>query len=113
MSAVYTSSLVGLFQIASVWMIAVTIAICSTATVSGAHLNPAVSVAFALLRPSSFSWKKILPYSISQVVGAILASWTNFIMYDSTIVAFETANGIARSSASGIASAKAFGQYFL
>lgn len=44
MSAVYTNSLVGLFQIASVWIIAVTVAICTTASISGAHLNPAISV---------------------------------------------------------------------
>jgi hypothetical protein len=41
MSAIFTNSLVGLFQIASVWIIAVTIAICTTASISGAHLNPA------------------------------------------------------------------------
>jgi Major intrinsic protein len=44
MSAIFTDSLVGLFQIASVWIIAVTIAICTTASISGAHLNPAISV---------------------------------------------------------------------
>jgi hypothetical protein len=34
MTAVFTDSLVGLFQIASVWIIAVTIAICTTASIS-------------------------------------------------------------------------------
>ena len=59
-SAIFTDSLVGLFQIASVWIIAVTIAICTTASISGAHLNPAVSIAFAIVRPSkSFNWKKV------------------------------------------------------
>ena len=114
MSAVYTDSLVGLFQIASTWIIAVTVAICTTASISGAHLNPAVSVAFAMIRPSSFDWKKkLIPYSIAQLLGSIFASWVNFTLYSSTIVAFESANGIVRSSASAIASAKAFGEYFL
>ena len=58
-SAIFTDSLVGLFQIASVWIIAVTIAICTTASISGAHLNPAISIAFAMIRPSSFSWAKV------------------------------------------------------
>ena len=59
-SAIFTDSLVGLFQIASVWIIAVTIAICTTASISGAHLNPAISVAFAMIRPSkSFGWSKV------------------------------------------------------
>ncbi len=59
-SAIFTDSLVGLFQIASVWIIAVTIAICTTASISGAHLNPAISIAFAMVRPSkSFGWGKV------------------------------------------------------
>ena len=114
MSAIYTDSLVGLFQIASVWIIAVTIAICTTASISGAHLNPAVSIAFAMVRPSSsFNWKKVVPYGVAQLLGAVLGSWINFAMYSSTISAYEKANNIVRAYASGIASAKAFGEYFV
>lgn len=40
--------------------------------ISGAHLNPAVSIAFAVAK--RFSLKQVLPYIISQVTGAILAS---------------------------------------
>jgi aquaporin Z len=39
--------------------------------VSGAHLNPAVSVAFALRR--DFPWRRVLPYVVAQAVGAVLA----------------------------------------
>jgi hypothetical protein len=114
MSAVFTDSLVGLFQIASVWIIAVTVAICATASISGAHLNPAVSFAFALLRPSkAFGWKKVIPYSAAQLLGAVMASWVNLILYSSSIAAFESTNNIVRASSSGIASAKAFGEYFV
>jgi len=112
-SAIFTDSLVGLFQIAAVWIIAVTIAICCTASISGAHLNPAISIAFAMIRPSkSFNWKKVIPYSISQYVGAILGSCVNLVLYGSSIAAFESKNGIVRGTASGLQSAKAFGEYF-
>ena len=40
--------------------------------ISGAHLNPAVSIAFAIAR--RFPFKQLLPYIISQCGGAILAS---------------------------------------
>jgi aquaporin Z len=41
-------------------------------TVSGAHLNPAVSIAFALR--GDFPWRRVPPYIVAQVVGAILAT---------------------------------------
>jgi aquaporin Z len=41
-------------------------------TVSGAHLNPAVSIAFALR--GDFPWKRVLPYVVAQFVGAVLAT---------------------------------------
>lgn len=40
--------------------------------ISGAHLNPAVSIAFAIA--GRFPLKQVAPYIISQVAGAILAS---------------------------------------
>src|SRR5882762_3388423 len=39
--------------------------------VSGAHLNPAVSLAFALRR--DFPWKRLLGYLVAQIIGATLA----------------------------------------
>jgi aquaporin Z len=41
-------------------------------TVSGAHLNPAVSLAFALR--GDFPWKRVPAYILAQLVGAILAT---------------------------------------
>src|SRR5215475_4558422 len=40
--------------------------------VSGAHLNPAVSVAFALR--GDFPWRRVGPYIVAQFVGAVLAT---------------------------------------
>ncbi len=40
--------------------------------ISGAHLNPAVSIAFALRR--DFQWRRVLPYIVAQLVGATLAA---------------------------------------
>src|SRR5690606_28455418 len=42
--------------------------------VSGAHVNPAVSIAFAVAK--KFPAKQLLPYIISQLAGAVLASVT-------------------------------------
>jgi aquaporin Z len=41
--------------------------------VSGAHLNPAVSIAFALRR--DFPWMRVPGYIVVQLIGASLAAW--------------------------------------
>jgi aquaporin Z len=41
--------------------------------VSGAHLNPVVSIAFALRR--DFEWRRVPGYAGAQFVGALLAAW--------------------------------------
>ena len=41
-------------------------------TISGAHFNPAVTLAFALF--NKFKWKQVLPYVMSQTLGAFAAS---------------------------------------
>lgn len=110
MSDIFDGAFAGLFQIASVWIIAVTLAISTTAHISGAHLNPSISVALALFR--DFEWKKVIPYSVAQTLGAAAASAVNFVLFASKIKAFESANGIVRGTAASVASARAFGEYF-
>lgn len=46
-------------------------------TVSGAHLNPSVTFAFALRR--NFPWRKVPGYVVAQFIGAMLAVW--FLYY--------------------------------
>ena len=50
------------------WALAVTMAVYVAGGVTGAHLNPAVSLALAF--KGDFSWRKVLPYSAAQVAGA-------------------------------------------
>ncbi len=50
----------------------VTVMIYSFGPISGAHINPAVSIAFAFT--DRYERKELIPYMIAQVVGAILAS---------------------------------------
>lgn len=49
--------------------------------ISGAHLNPAVSIAFVIAK--RFSVKELLPYIISQLTGAVLASITLKFLFPS------------------------------
>jgi glycerol uptake facilitator-like aquaporin len=50
------------------------------ASVSGAHFNPAVSVAFALRR--DLPWPLVPIYTVSQVAGGVLGVWAAHAMFD-------------------------------
>ncbi|MHC3473168.1 MIP/aquaporin family protein [Streptomyces sp. 7R007] len=59
-------------SIAWAWGFGVTLGVYVAARVSGAHLNPAVTVALAAFK--GFSWSKVLPYSVAQTAGAFVAA---------------------------------------
>jgi len=47
---------------------------------SGAHFNPAVTVAFALR--GSFPWRIVSLYIVAQVLGGIVGVWAAHLMFD-------------------------------
>jgi glycerol uptake facilitator protein len=59
-------------SIAWAWGIGVTMGVYVSARVSGAHINPAVTIALAAFR--GFAWKKVLPYIGAQFLGAFAAA---------------------------------------
>ena len=111
-AAVLAGAQAGVWQVAVGWAIGVSMAIYLTGAVSGAHLNPAVSLAFAIFRPRDFPVRLLLPYWASQLVGAILAGLTVLMLYGSFIRRFEVRNGLERGEPGSQLSALMFGEYF-
>ena len=111
-SAVLSGAQVGLWQVAAVWGFGVTLAIYVSAGLSGAHLNPAVSLSMALLRPAQFPTRRLLPYVGAQLAGAILAGVTVAVLFGPLLRRFEVANRVVRGAAGSELSAMVFGEYF-
>ena len=111
-SAVLSGAQVGLWQVAAVWGFGVTLAIYVSAGLSGAHLNPAVSLSVALLRPADFPARRLLPYVAAQLAGAILAGATVAALFGPLLRRFEAAKGIVRGAPGSELSAMVFGEYF-
>jgi glycerol uptake facilitator len=111
-AAVLTGAQVGLWQVAVVWGFGVALAIYASAALSGAHLNPAVSLAFALLRRADFPPARLLPYIAAQLAGAVLAGLTVAALFWPFVLRFEAEKGLTRGQPGSELSAMIFGEYF-
>ncbi|MFI8306315.1 MIP/aquaporin family protein [Streptomyces sp. NPDC085927] len=76
------------------WGLAVVFGVYVAGGISGAHLNPAVTLSFAARR--DFPWRKVLPYWLAQVVGAFVAAALVYACYRWAIDAANTKAGIPR-----------------
>ena len=98
---------VGLWQIAVVWGLAVAFGIYVSGTISGGHLNPAMTLAFAVHR--QMHWKDVVPYWMGQFSGAFCAAAVLFILFSPSIEVIERKKGLEPKS---LLSARCYGEYY-
>lgn len=109
-AAVTTGALVGVLQVAIVWGLGIATAIYLTGTLSGAHLNPAVTLSMVVW--SGFPVRRFLPYALAQFSGAFVAAALLFFVFGGALHTYEQTNGIVRGQPGSEASAMAFGEFF-
>ena len=109
-AAVATGAQAGLWQVAVVWAIAVSLAIYATAAYSGAHINPAITLVAAVY--DRMPIVRVIVYWIAQMAGAMVAALLLYAMFHEAILELERQHGLLRGGPGSELSAMVFGEYF-
>lgn len=105
-----TEVTLGLPIIALIWGAAVALAIRICGPMSGAHINSAMTLAFAMW--TEFSWRKVPGYIGAQFLGAMLGALAVYACFSAAIGDFESTQAITRGDLGSEASAKIFGEFY-
>jgi len=91
------------------WAFAVMVGVYVAGGISGAHINPAVTLALALRR--RFPWGHVVPYWIAQVVGAFLGAAMVMWVYHDAISAYNTAAHLVPANGNALATYSIFATF--
>ncbi|GAB5398676.1 MAG: MIP/aquaporin family protein [Aureisphaera sp.] len=83
----------GWIVITTGWALAVYVAVLIAGPVSGAHINPAVTISVAIA--GSFDWALVPMYILGQLIGAMLGAFCVWLFHKKHYDATEDAGGIA------------------
>jgi len=103
-AAVATGAQMGL------WAIGISLAIYATASMSGAHINPAITLAATVF--DGFPARRLPLYWVAQLLGAMAAALVLYAMFSEAIIELEARHGLLRGGPSSELSAMVFGEYF-
>lgn len=109
-SAVLTGAQAGLWQVAIVWGVAIMLAAYVCGGISGAHINPAITVALALW--GRFDWNRVPAYIVAQLCGAMLAAAALFLLYGPLLEKKEQEKKVRRGELGSIVTAMCYGEYY-
>jgi glycerol uptake facilitator protein len=99
----------GLWEICVVWGLGIALAVYLTAGISGAHLNPAVTIALWVF--ASFDAKKVIPYIVAQIAGAFCGAAVTYMLYHNMFADYELAHHMVRGSQDSLFLASIFSTY--
>jgi len=99
----------GLWEISIIWGVGVSMAIYLSAGISGAHLNPAVSIALCLF--TDFEKRKLPFYIVCQLAGAFCGALLVYTLYSNLFFDFEQSRHIIRGTPASLELASVFSTY--
>ena len=108
--AVLLDDLNGLWQVGIVWGVAIMLAIYVCGPVSGAHINPAITIGLAAW--NLFPKSRVLPYIGAQMVGAFIAAAVLYVMFAPHLAKLEKEKQVTRGRPGSEISAMCYGEYF-
>jgi glycerol uptake facilitator protein len=108
--AVLTGELQGLWQVGVVWGVSIMLAIYTVGAVSGAHINPAITLSLAAW--GLFPRHLVPSYLAGQMAGAVMAAAALHVLFGSYLEAKERAKGVTRGELGSVVTAMCYGEYF-
>lgn len=109
-TAVLYGAQAGLWQVAIVWGVAIMLAIHATGSISGAHINPAITVAMFCWQ--GFRRERVLPYIAAQFIGAFLAAAVLFLLFSAKLAEVEQRKGVVRGEPGSEITATCYGEFY-
>ena len=109
-AAVLFGAQAGLWQVAIVWGVAIMLAIHAVGAISGAHINPAITL--ALFCWDGFLRQRVLPYIAAQMLGAFLAAACLFALFSPMLREVEQRKGVVRGQPGSEITATCYGEYY-
>jgi glycerol uptake facilitator protein len=109
-TAVLTGAQSGLWQVAIVWAVAIMVAVYVVGGISGAHINPAITLALAVW--GRFPWRHVPAYVVGQVAGAFVAAAALFLLFGPFLADREREKGVVRGEPGSEITAMCYGEYF-
>jgi len=106
MAILYNSFSGDYWGICILWGLGVIMAVYLVGSISGAHLNPAVTLGFAIY--GGFPWKKVPGFIFSQLVGAFLGAAITYQLFSPAIHRYNVSHHTTRSAVGGLTTSGIF-----
>jgi glycerol uptake facilitator len=91
------------------WCLAVVFAIYTVGGITGAHINPAITLSAALRR--QLPWNKVPAYWVAQVVGAFVGAALVFLVYNNAINHYDQVQHIVKGTPASLATYSTFATF--